>query len=102
VLPLIESIIDSTSPDPSRNFDRQPTLENLVPPSIVTDFDEPTNTGSDPITVPEDSETGDLSRPVGIPISNRETPRLRATTVVGEHETDEVVFDEPTEDGYKD
>ncbi len=109
VLRIIEErmhMVGSVWPDVSRNFDRQPTLENLIPPSITdrnpSEFDEPTNTGSPPITLPEDSETGDiLSTPAGIAVV-RDAPRLRATTVVGEHETDEVVFDEPTEDGYQD
>ncbi len=91
-------------PDPSRPFDRQPTLENLIPPSITerSEFEEPTNTGSPPIQVPDEMETADvLSTPAGIPVI-RDAPRLRATTVVGEHPTDEVVFDEPTDDGYLD
>jgi hypothetical protein len=92
-------------PDPHRHFDRQPTLENLIPPSVaqrIVDFDEPTNTGSPAITVPDDAETGDvLSTPAGIAPQAKTAPRLRSTTVVGEHETEEVVFDEPTDDGYQ-
>jgi hypothetical protein len=93
-------------PDPHRHFDRQPTLENLIPPSLAqraSDFEEPTNTGSPAIRVPDDVDTGDvLSTPAGIGQEVKNAPRLRSTTVVGEHETEEVVFDEPTEDGYQD
>ena len=92
-------------PDPQRHFDRQPTLENLIPPSVAqraADFEEPTNTGSPAINVPDDVDTGDVLRsPAGLANSARNVPRLRSTTVVGEHETEEVVFDEPTEDGYQ-
>jgi hypothetical protein len=92
-------------PESHRHFDRQPTLENLIPPSITdrtSDFEEPTNTGSPAIQVPDEDDTGDvLSSPAGLQ-SSRNAPRLRSTTVVGEHNTEEVVFDEPTEDGYQD
>jgi hypothetical protein len=106
-LKILEERMDTVSciwPDPARNFDRHPTLENLIPPSVAGEspFDEPTNTGSPAIEIPEEMDTGDvLSEPAAIP-SLRESPRLRATTVVGEQQTDEVVFDEPTDDGYKD
>jgi hypothetical protein len=105
-LKMIEERMDKVSciwPDPGRNFDRHPTLENVLPPSVAESaFDEPTNTGSPAPQIPEDMDTGDvLNGPAAMPLGSN-SPRLRATTVVGENKTDEVVFDEPTEDSYPD
>jgi hypothetical protein len=87
-------------PDAGRGFSVASTLETVIPPAITErhQFDEPTNTGSPPIIV-ADPDVDELSSPVALPLV-RESPRLRATTVVGnEPERDELNFEETTEDG---
>lgn len=101
---MIEERMDQVTrlwPDQDRP-DRVPTIQNKIPPAITesNDFDEPTNAGSPPITV--DVEPTDPAEELSAPVAvggEKEHPRLRATTVVGERDPDHPFVEEPTEDG---
>ena len=95
---LIEDSVQGSDqvvwPDSKATLDRQPTLEHVMP-SMTTERQSFNAPIPSPVTVKESPDV--LRSPAGV--ADPDNVRLRATTVVGDRDTDEVFVDEITDHG---